>query len=352
MQIFNPKYDDNKKDGRIYFGKNYTSEDGEVYRSAETYTDIGSTFLTKKNKDATSISKEFNVLEKITLYESPLGQQKYSCWLVESDDENKTRGLHLSRRTSKGIVFANQEVTLNAHSIAILKHFLDKIKVCEDDNAFKLESTVDKENKQIITHTEFSEIIENNIDEIDDYYRLIDLKKKKIAVEKLESIISGNFRNEVDIQKFLKNNLWLFGSQYCTFVEDEKINSKNILDGIPKNLESYVDIIEVKLPTEQLFVFDSGHKNYYSSSNLTKAIAQTQNYIFEMEKMSSDSYYQDKNDCKIIRPRGIVLIGSKDELSEEESKYLRILNSSYHNLQIITYQQLLASAKNMLSLKR
>ena len=51
-----------------------------------------------------------------------------------------------------------------------------------------------------------------------------------------------------------------------------------------------------------------------------------------------------------IRPRGIVLIGSKDELSEEDNKYLRILNSSYHNLSIITYQQLLARVKNMLNL--
>lgn len=31
-------------------------------------------------------------------------------------------------------------------------------------------------------------------------------------------------------------------------------------------------------------------------------------------------------------------------------QYLRVLNSSYHNIKIITYQQLLAKAKNSLSL--
>lgn len=351
MKLFNPKYDNNKKDGKIYIGKKNITKEGEIYRAAETLTDFGNTYLTKKNKDDKSTPKEFNVIEKITLYESPIGQQKYSCWLIECDDENKTRALHLCRRTSKGIVFANQELTLNAHSIGVLKQFLDKIKVCDEGNAFKIETSMDKGNKQIVTQTEFSKIIENNIDEIDDYYRLIDLKKKKLSIEKLEAIINDEFKNEVDIQKFLKNNLWLFGSQYCALVEEEKINSKNILDGIPKNLESYVDIIEVKLPTEQLFVFDSGHKNFYSSSILTKAIAQTQNYIFEMEQLSNDSYYQDKNNCKIIKPRGIILIGSKNDLNEEENKYLRILNSSYHNLQVITYQQLLARAKNMLNIK-
>src|SRR5699024_216624 len=100
-------------------------------------------------------------------------------------------------------------------------------------------------------------------------------------------------------QKFLKKNLWLFGCEYCTFVKEEKINSKNILDGIPKNLEDFIDIIEVKLPTAELFHYDTNHKNYYSSSELTKAIAQTQNYIFELEKMTSNNSYQDDNDCVI-----------------------------------------------------
>lgn len=138
----------------------------------------------------------------------------------------------------------------------------------------------------------------------------------------------------------------MFGNEYGYIVEDEKINSQNILDLIPKNFESYIDIIEVKLPKENLFNYDKSHNNYYSSSKLTKAIAQTQNYIYELEKKSQDTQYQKDNECIIIRPRGIILIGSALELNQDERKYLRILNSSYHNLQIITYQQLLERAKN------
>lgn len=193
-------------------------------------------------------------------------------------------------------------------------------------------------------------MIEENINSIDDYYKLVSLKKKENAILELEKIIRGDFKNEIYIQKFLKNNLWLFGSEYYTFIKEDQINSQNILDGVPKNLDDFIDIIEVKLPTVELFRFDTNHNNYYSSSELTKAIAQTENYIFELEKMTIDDNYQNNNDCIIAKPRGIILIGSKNKLNDGEKEYLRILNSSYHNIHILTYQQLLLRAKNMLSL--
>ena len=87
---------------------------------------------------------------------------------------------------------------------------------------------------------------------------------------------NGEYKNEVEIQHFLKNNLWLFGNEYSFIVENNKINSSNILDIIPRNVENYVDIIEVKLPNEKLFNFDESHKNFYPTSHLTKAISQVQ----------------------------------------------------------------------------
>ncbi len=348
MNNFNPNFDDNKKDGKIYIGKKINKEDGDNYRMAEAISDCGNTY-TEEQYEIGQQSLEFKISEKIKLFESPTGQQKYWCWLVETEEGNKTSGLHICRRTSKGNIYNEQEVTLNPHAISVLKQFLDEIKLCNNDLSYKIQTSNNNYNKAI-SKNDFLKLIENNIDSIDDYYKLVNIKMKEQAILDLEKIINGKFKNEVFIQKFLKKNLWLFGSEYCTFVKEEKINSKNILDGIPKNLEDFIDIIEVKLPTAELFHYDTNHKNYYSSSELTKAIAQTQNYIFELEKMTSNNSYQDDNDCVIARPRGIILIGTKNELSDEEKKYLRILNSSYHNIHILTYQQLLLRARNMLNL--
>ena len=348
LSNFNPEFDDYKKDGKIYIGKKMENEDGENYRMAEAICDYGNTY-TEGKYDLEQQSLEFKISEKIKLFESPTGQQKYWCWLVETEDGNKTSGLHICRRTSKGNIYNEQEVTLNPHAISVLKQFLDEIKLCNNDLSYKIQ-TDNNDYEKVISNDEFMKLIEANINSIDDYYKLISLKKKENAVLELEKIIQGEYKNEVDIQKFLKKNLWLFGSEYYTFIKEEQINSKNILDGIPKNLDDYIDIIEVKLPTVDLFRYDTSHNNYYSSSELTKAIAQTQNYIFELEKMTVNDSYQNKNDCIIAKPRGIILIGSRNELNDSEKQYLRILNSSYHNIHIITYQQLLLRAKNMLSL--
>lgn len=347
MSSFNPEFDDNKKDGRIYIGNKIEKEDGDNYRMAEAISDYGNTY-TEEQYTLGQQSLEFKISEKVKLFESPTGQQKYWCWLVETEDGNKTSGLHICRRTSKGNIYDEQEVTLNPHAISILKKNLDEIKVCSNNLSYKIQT--DNNYDKVISNEDFVKLIEKNINSIDDYYKLVSLKKKENAVLELEKIIQGEFKNEVDIQKFLKKNLWLFGSEYYTFIKEEKINSKNILDGIPKNLDDFIDIIEVKLPTAELFRYDTNHNNYYSSSDLTKAIAQTQNYIFELEKMTIDDDYQNNNDCIIAKPRGIILIGSKAELNVREKQYLRILNSSYHNIHILTYQQLLLKAKNMLNL--
>lgn len=346
-------YDDNKIDGKIYFYKSRINEKGEKYKGAEVLLDKGKTMLSEKNKDPGSTLKKYNVLEKVELFESNLGQQKIWCWLVESDDENMTSGLHISRRTKKGQIYANQEITLSINAINSLKQYLDEIKICKTDEALKIKTiSLNDERHSIITIDEFKRIIDNNITSIDDYYRIIDIKRKNEAIERLKEIISGKYKNEIEIQKFLKNNYWLFGNEYCSIVEDEKINVKNILDAVPQNLESFVDIIEVKLPKEELFHLDQSHNNYYPSSSLTKAIAQTQNYVFEMETLSNSEEYQQNNNCRIVRPRGIILIGSKNQLNPQEQKYLRILNASFHNLVVITYQQLLLKAENLITYKK
>ena len=133
---------------------------------------------------------------------------------------NTTTGLHICRRTSKGKIYDEQEVTLNLHAISILKKILDEIKLYQEDMTNKIQTT----------NNDFDKILIND--------------------------------------EFLKRNLWLFGNEYTTFVEEEKINAKNILDGIPKTFENFIDVIEVKLPEVELFRYDQNHNNYYSSSDL------------------------------------------------------------------------------------
>ena len=345
---FDPKYDDNKKEDVIYVGKeNKRDETKGRYRSMEIISSQEDSMLTEKNKDANSSPVDFNILSKETLYVTNGGQIKVFCWLLEDGERRGITALHISRRTSKG-VYGTQEVTLNAKSITMLKKFLDNIHVIDTTNkqSFKLpiSELQDDKNGAIITDAEFIELIKANVKSTDDFYKLISIQKMEQGIDRLVKIIDGDYSHETEIQKFLKEHLWMFGNDYAFVAENGVINSENILDLMPKNIESYVDIIEVKLPKETLFNYDDSHNNYYPTSKLTKAISQTQNYIFELEKRTIDEVYQREGDFRVVRPKGIIIFGSGNPLGEGEAQYLRILNSSYHNLHILTYQQLLDKA--------
>ena len=347
--------DDNKKNNVIYMGKKMFNPDGSSYRKAELFMNEDLSFLSEKNKEPNSIPVDLEIKEKVTLYQATGGQQKIQCWLLEDSANKRINAIHISRRTSKG-VYGSQEVTLSNRAISYLYEFLNSLIMIDTDQPTKipLENKITEETKfkQIISEKEFIDLIKTNIRSTDDFYKLLYIQKMNLAIEKLENIIDGGYKNEVEIQHFLKENFWMFGNNYTYIIENGKINSQNIMDMVPQNFESYIDIIEVKLPKEKLFNYDNSHKNYYPTSHLTKAISQTQNYIFELEKKTSDIKYENQNNCKIIKPKGIILFGSNEPLNNEETKYLRILNSSYHNLTIITYQQLLEKAKNTLNINR
>jgi hypothetical protein len=352
---FEPQYDDNKKSNILYFHDTKRNTDGSTYRKVELLLDEDVSYLSKKNADPEATPIEFSIKNDTVLYQSAGGQQKIHCWLMESRFGKTVQAVHISRRTGKG-VYGSQEITLTFEAIHALRTFLEKLKSVDDTDRVKvpvaIQSDEAEKKKRFISEDEFVALIRANIRSTDDFYKLLSIQKMELSIQRLQQIIEGDYKNEVEIQKFLKDNLWMLGNDYVFIIENGMINAQNILDVIPFNYESYIDIIEVKLPREKLFNFDESHDNYYSTAYLTKAIAQTQNYIFELEKKSVDEEYQTKYGCKIIRPKGIILFGSADALNEGEQQYLRILNSSYHNLHVITYQQLLEKAQNTLQIWR
>jgi len=351
IDLFNCIYDNNKEENKMYIGKAKKRSDGSTYRPVSAFIESGDTYLSKPELDS-SKKVDFSIDKSISLYETQKGQQKIFCWLIRSNGINSINALRIGRRTSKGNTFSNQEITLNAQAVGVLTEFLNEIKLCDDNTLSEIPLIHNNGKNRIISDDELSTIISNNIDRVEDLYYVIEHKRRGSVINELEEIICGKYENEISIQKFLKSNTWLFGNEYVHFAEGERINAGNILDGVPYNIESYIDILEVKLPEETLFYFDDSHKNYYPSSNLSKAIAQTQNYIFELEKKVNDEEYKTENNCKIVHPRALILFGSKEELNSKEKDYLRVLNSSFHNIQIVTYQQLLERAKNYLDQER
>lgn len=54
---------------------------------------------------------------------------------------------------------------------------------------------------------------------------------------------------------------------------------------------------------------------------------------------------------KTVKPQCMLVYGRSDNWGETELKSLRILNSAYHQLHIMTYDQLLTRAKQLLGIE-
>ena len=84
------------------------------------------------------------------------------------------------------------------------------------------------------------------------------------------------------------------------------------------------------------------------SSDLTKAITQATRYIFEVEREANSVKFLDRvGGVRTVKLRGILIFGRSSNWGDEENEAYRILNSSYHNLTIMTYDYVLERAKRM-----
>jgi hypothetical protein len=359
---FDPKFDDKKENDYLYLRPHiWTDSYNAKHRKVELLYEEEINISEKRRTIEEGEKGKMQILKEFPVQLFRGGQQKIVCDVVSyhPDDweiygKKGTLAIKIARRCKKG-VYGNQEITLTLENALKVKNYIEQIFQLDeifDDNKKRIPFFNQKPNFETIqiSKEDFNSIVQHNIEYIDFYEDILSIKKRRLALDKLKLFAEGTgYNHETQITNFLKNNLWLFGSEYILFSNDNKINDENIADILPINLENFINIIEVKLPTEKLFNYDESHNNYYPTHNLSKAISQTQNYIYNLEKINNNEDFSGNH--KIVRPRATIIYGSSNKLTEKELEYLRILNASYHDINIITYQQLIDKAESLLDYK-
>ena len=134
-------------------------------------------------------------------------------------------------------------------------------------------------------------------------------------------------------------------------LDDRKIDTENISDYLMEAYDGFLDIIEIKRPGGdfQFWSSQKDHDNIVPHSDLIKAITQTANYIYEAEReMNSDKFLTRIGRIPVVKPRAVLIYGRSNEWNDEKRKSYRILNASYHNITILTYDHVLERAKRIL----
>jgi len=184
-------------------------------------------------------------------------------------------------------------------------------------------------------------------------------EQKKQVVQEFKKRLSEGVYSETtgndSWQKWIFERNWLFGINYQEPVEKAKINLSGIRpDYLFPTLDGFVDILEIKLPQEEVIFKDSSHKGSWRwSSETNMAIGQVVNYLAEVDRMRLDLERELMKELGlellILKPRAYILIGDSKDWNNDKKEGLRNLNSSLHGITVITYRDLCDRAEHLVN---
>lgn len=171
---------------------------------------------------------------------------------------------------------------------------------------------------------------------------------RNYAIRDFEEAIDSHYA-ESYWQDWFEGNKWILGSEFLNILPERDIDVADIADYLMRSIDGFLDVVEIKKPDVPFWTRPDSHGNLCPSAQLTAAITQCLNYLYRIELQSNSVEFLERVDgTKTVKPQCLLVYGRSNSWGEDELKSLRILNSSYHQLHIITYDQLLVRAKQLL----
>lgn len=288
-----------------------------------------------------------------------------SCRAVFFRNEHKTTGekivsLKIARGNKRGDVFStNPEKTITLSSseldrlIGYIQEYYKPLNIGmtefieADKDVAKLLGKVrelDIPDEEVVVKLFESGILTENLSVA------ITAAERSNAVAEFERAIDEN-QLEAFWQNWFNKNKWVLGSDYINILPERDIDVNDIADYLMKSIDGFLDVVEIKKPDLPFWTRPDSHGNLCPSASLTAAITQCLNYLYKIELQSNSVEFLERvGGTKTVKPQCMLVYGRSDSWGENEMKSLRILNSAYHQLHIVTYDQLLIRVKQLLGI--
>lgn len=188
-------------------------------------------------------------------------------------------------------------------------------------------------------------LVQAKKEDVNNLYAAVKHAKNKKAAIELDELLSNGAR-ELELQAWIKANTWVFGVEYLQFLDISKIGIHSDSDFIVESLDNFADLIELKKCDFKLFNYDSSHKSYYPTAELSQVLGQSIKYLKVME--DSRLLLKEEDGLEVLKPRIKVVIGRSSTMNEKEKEALRLLNDSLHNIEIMTYDEIKIRANKLI----
>ncbi len=188
-------------------------------------------------------------------------------------------------------------------------------------------------NKLLIAFREQQErLLKSRIDEFKQTLnelkqKLIDADSKKIA--------------ESELQEFLYNNPWLFGTEYVNAQPQKLRGAHSKFDFYLERFNKTNDIIEIKLLSDTIINMDGT-----ISAKVIQTVDQIIEYLESSVAAAHSSVISEEEGIRELRPRGTVIIGK--DASKESKLKLSKWNYRLSHIKILTYQDIVDMGETVL----
>jgi hypothetical protein len=175
----------------------------------------------------------------------------------------------------------------------------------------------------------------------------LNLARYSTERDEFKALMAAN-APERSYQAHLQKNPWMFGSEYSELLprrvwtrdEEQDFMLRRTVDG-------YIEAIEIKttLNGAALFVHDGSRDMYYPQSDLSRAIGQVMQYLEELDADRHRIRSRDDEDTNKIRAK--IIIGRDGDQAQQQA--LRRLNGHLHRIEVLTFDQLVRIAEQVLA---
>lgn len=179
----------------------------------------------------------------------------------------------------------------------------------------------------------------------------IRLRELREAVSELANHLREGAAEEHLYQNWCERHSWAFGNAYVVNDQVRSISASDKVDLLlPRNLGGFRDLIELKRPDMTILVRDQSHKSWHWSAEVSKAIGQCHRYLDVLHSEVGLSGLRDVPNVIAYHPRATIVIGRSESWSDEEHQALHGLNRRLADISVISYDHLLAQARQTLEL--
>ncbi len=154
----------------------------------------------------------------------------------------------------------------------------------------------------------------------------------------------GVGKDEEVWQKFFEANQWILGSDFVEVLDERVIDEESKTDIPVRDCDGFVNIIELKLPGAHFWTAEN-----MPAADLTKALMQCARYVTEMERRMNDKKKTDALGADILKPRITLIYGRSNEWAKAQREQLKILNSCFHDIVVLSYDHVLERAKRIMN---